>query len=64
MLRVKTLFIYFYTNYFSLCPIRWLKYSEIYRVTGATDAVRGSFLLVKKSCIFSPLLNQISKNEQ
>jgi hypothetical protein len=45
---VKTLFIYFYTNYFSPCLIRWLKYSEIYRVTGATGVVKGSFPLVEE----------------
>jgi hypothetical protein len=44
-LRVKTLFIYFYTNYFFLFLIRWLKCSEIYRATGAMGVVRGSFPL-------------------
>jgi hypothetical protein len=29
-------------KHLSLCPIRWLEYSEIYRVTGAFTAVRGS----------------------
>jgi hypothetical protein len=53
--RVKTLFIYFYTNYFFSCLIRCLKYSEIYRVTGAMGAVRGSFLLVKEGFMFSLL---------
>jgi hypothetical protein len=52
---VKTLFTYFYINYFSQCPIRWLKYSEIYRVTGAMGAVRDSFPLVKEGCVLSPL---------
>jgi hypothetical protein len=42
---VKTRFIYFYTNFFSLCLIRWLKYKETYRLTDATGVVRGSFPL-------------------
>jgi hypothetical protein len=40
--------IYPYANYLSLCPIRWLKYTEIYRVTGALIAVRGSIALLKE----------------
>jgi hypothetical protein len=35
-------------NHLFLCPIRWLKYSEIYRVTGALTAVRGSGVLLKE----------------
>jgi hypothetical protein len=35
-------------NHLSLCPIRWLKYSEIYRVTGGLAAVRGSSALLKE----------------
>jgi hypothetical protein len=62
-LRVKMLFIYFYINYFFSCLIRWLKYSEIYRVTGATGAVRGSSPLVKEGCVFCPMLNQIGNNK-
>jgi hypothetical protein len=37
----------------SLCPIRWLKYSDIYRVTGAMGAVRGSFAFVKEDCVLA-----------
>jgi hypothetical protein len=33
--RANALSIYPYANYMSLCPIGWLKYSEIYWVTGA-----------------------------
>jgi hypothetical protein len=62
-LQVKTLFIYFYINYFFLCLIRWLKYSEIYSVTVATGVVRGSFPLVEQGYVFCPLLNQISNNK-
>jgi hypothetical protein len=35
-------------NHLSQCPIRWLKYSEIYRVTGALAAVRGSSAFLKE----------------
>jgi hypothetical protein len=55
MPRVKALSIYPYANFLSPCPIRWLKYSEIYRVIGTMGAVRGSFPLVKEGYIFSPL---------
>jgi hypothetical protein len=53
--RIKALFIYSYTNYMFLSPIRWLKYHAIYRVTGARGAVRGSYLLVKEGFVFCPL---------
>jgi hypothetical protein len=53
----------FFTNFFP-CLIRQLKFSEIYRVTGAMGVVRGSFPHVKKGCVFSPLLDQISNNKQ
>jgi hypothetical protein len=53
--RVKALSIYSYANYLSLCPIRWLKYSEIYRVIGAIGTGRGNFPLVKEGCVFSAL---------
>jgi hypothetical protein len=42
-LRLRPFLIYFYTNYFSPCLIRWLKYSEIFRVTGATGMVGAAF---------------------
>jgi hypothetical protein len=35
-------------NHLSLCPIRWLEYSEIYRVTGGLAAVRDSSVLLKE----------------
>jgi hypothetical protein len=52
---VKALSIYPYTNYMFPCPIRWLKYSEIYRITGTRSAVWGSCPLVKEGCMFCPL---------
>jgi hypothetical protein len=35
-------------HHLSLCPIRWLEYSEIYRVTGGLTAARGSSALLKE----------------
>jgi hypothetical protein len=51
---VKVLFIYPYANYLFSCPIRWLKYSEMYRVTCAVGAVRGSFRLWRRTVYFAP----------
>jgi hypothetical protein len=45
-------FYLFYTNYLSPCPVRWLKYTEIYRVTGVMGVGRDSFPLVKKAAYF------------
>ena len=53
---VKALSIHPYANYMSPCAIRWLKYSEIYRITGTRSAVWGSCPLVKEGCVFYPFL--------
>jgi hypothetical protein len=52
--RVKSFFIYRYTNYMSLCLISWLTYSEVYTITGTTSAVWNSCPLVKEGFMFCP----------
>jgi hypothetical protein len=52
--RVKVFFIYPYTNNMSPWPIRWLKYSEIYRITGIRSTVLGSCPPVKEGCVLCP----------